>query len=88
MARQMELKDAVVEWPPRNAAAAGESPMVEAGDIITDANLSSGHLVVHLKRGVHGFTASTPLKGIRAKELQKIRSKTVGEAASMAVRVE
>ncbi len=88
MTRQIELKDAVRFWPPPNAAAVGESPTMELGDIITDAHLSSdGHLVLHLRRDVQTFIASTPVleesKGLLARELQNIISKTVGEAGSI-----
>ena len=88
MTRQIQLKDALDSWPPSNAAAAGESPTVEPGDIITDARLSSnGHLVLHLKRDVQTFTASAPVleefEGLLARELQNIISKTVGEAGSI-----
>lgn len=92
MTRQIELKDALVSWPPSNAAASGESPTVEAGDIITDAHVSSdGHLVLHLKRDVEPFTSSVRVKegfeGLLARGLQNIIWKTVGEAGSIPVGV-
>ena len=90
MTRQILLKDALGSWPPTGGTAAGDdSPTAELGDIITKARLSSdGHyLFLHLKKDVQEFITSSPVvekyKGLLARELQNMISKTVGEAGSI-----
>ncbi len=88
MTRQVELKEALVSWPPLwgsgRGVAGNDAPVVELHNIITRTRLSSdGYLVLDLEGGTTTkVLVKEEYRVLLGRELQNIEGKTVGEAGS------